>query len=191
MWRDALEVRGTFSEAECEALHHLAANSEAQNALEVGHWLGRSTIVLLESLPADCSLTTVDHHKGDPWIPGSEESEFRANIDPYLGERPEFTFVNGDMLKAPYEGPYDFVFYDADHRQSGFSVWWELIREHLAPECVLCFDDADWPEQAMLHDLAYSDGFRSVRTREFWRDPMNDKGHADTYTLEVMRRCGA
>jgi hypothetical protein len=186
-WRDALAVPGALSEAECGMLAHLAAETDAIAALEVGHYYGRSTVVLLESLPVGVPLFTVDHHKGDDWCPPAPVEEFNANIAPHVGDR-LVAFSECDMLAVDYElAEYGFVLYDADHHAKGFALWWELVRPHLADECTLVFDDADWDEQSMLHDLDHADGFRSIRTLEFFRGP-KDKHSPETYTLEVMQR---
>ena len=74
MWAD-LGIPGALSEAECDALHHLAGDPSLTNALEVGHLFGLSTAVLLQSLPEGCAFTTVDHHRGDPWTCATNVAE--------------------------------------------------------------------------------------------------------------------
>ncbi len=186
-WRDALDVEGPLSDLECEVLAELAAATTARRALEVGHWKGRSTVVLLESLPAECALTTIDWHQGDYWCPATDAEAVKATMVPHVGDR-RFVFIDEDMLTASLSGTFGFVFYDSNHTEEAVSAWWVKYRELLAPDCTLVWDDADWEEQSILLGLAVADGFRSVRTREFWRCPVDDKHTAETYTLEVMRR---
>ena len=59
------QIAGPLSVAECQALAKLAASTTTTRALEVGHYLGLSTAVLLDSLPPGCELVTIDHHQGD------------------------------------------------------------------------------------------------------------------------------
>lgn len=188
-----LDIAGALSEAECAALGHLARGAEG-HALEVGHYLGRSTAVLLMALPPEVPLVTIDHHHGDDWCPETDVSVFRANVEPFIGDR-EFMDVEGDMLAVvsgleqikTFGPPYGFVFYDADHSKHAVVDWWNAYRSLLAPSCTLAYDDADWEDQSILGELAKADGFRSIREREFYRGP-EDKRDPETFTLEVMQR---
>jgi len=181
-------VGGPMSFAECEALADLAAATTAHAALEVGHYLGRSTSVLLSSLPKWCSLVTIDHHEGDDWCPATSFDTFLDNVTPYVGAR-KFTALNDDMRDALPQllGRFGFVFYDGDHTAAAVADFWELAEPLLEDECTLCFDDADWAEQSTLRTLAEDAGFVVVTGREFYR-PEDDKDDPLTYTLEVMRR---
>lgn len=180
-------IPGALSLAECEALAR-SADFARERALEIGHYHGRSTAVLLESLPAGIPLVTVDHHRGDPWSSGVPVDVFLKHIAPYTGER-LMQFVEADMREALTWLPsgFDFVFYDADHSAEGVADFWKLVLPLLARKCTLVFDDADWDEQSTLTALAEADGFVSVRSRDFYRGE-KDKRDPETYTLEVMRR---
>jgi len=181
-------IPGPLSVAECEALADLAAASTATRALEVGHYLGRSTSVLLASLPADCELVTIDHHKGDDWCPATSFDGFSENVKPFVGDR-RFIAIDDDMEFAlPRVGSgFGFCFYDADHTAVAVAKFWALAADLFADECTLCFDDADWVEQSTLRTLAEADGFVVVTDREFVRTS-GDKRDPETYTVEVMRR---
>jgi predicted O-methyltransferase YrrM len=182
------QIVGPLSVAECDKLAEVAAATTAKSALEVGHYLGLSTAVLLSSLPADVHLVTIDHHQGDEWCPPTSFDEFNANVAPYVGER-KFTAINEDMREALPDllGRFGFCFYDADHTASAVADFWDLAAGLLEPECTLVFDDADWVEQSTLRGLAEADGFVVVTDVEFYR-PSGDKHDPLTYTLEVMRR---
>lgn len=181
-------VIGPLSYAECHALGDLAAATTAHAALEVGHYLGLSTSVLLASLPPACSFVTIDHHDGDQWCPSTSFAEFSDNVAPYIGDR-KFTPIKADMRDALPDllGRFGFVFYDGDHTAAAVADFWELVEPLLEDECTLCFDDADWAEQSTLRTLAEDAGFVVVTDREFHR-PEGDKDDPLTYTLEVMRR---
>lgn len=181
-------IVGPLSEFECQVLAEVAAGVDAVRALEVGHYLGRSTAVLLSSLPGGCELTTIDHHKGDFWCPATSFDEFMANVEPFVGDR-RFTPIDGDMADAlpRLDGRFGFVFYDADHAADAVVEFWSLAAGMMDDQCTLVFDDADWDDQSILRGLAEADGFGVVTEHDFWRG-QGDKGNRETYTLEVMRR---
>lgn len=186
-----LDVRGALSIPECDALAHLARGVDGP-ALEVGHLFGLSTAILLDALPPEVTVVTVDHHQGDAWTCSVDPAEFLSNVEPFIGQR-EFVFVNGDMLdgatldEVSRFGPYGFVFYDADHTKHAVVDFWNAYRPLLAESCTLVYDDADWDDQSILGELARADGFRSIRARDLYRGP-EDKRDPETFTLEVMQR---
>lgn len=184
-------IVGPLSHTECEVLGDLASATTATRALEVGHYLGLSTSVLLEHLPAGVELVTIDHHQGDEWCPPTSFATFEENVAPYVGDR-AFRAIDQDMRTAlpDLDGRFGFVFYDADHTASAVADFWDHVTPLLADECTLVFDDADWLEQSTLRDLAEADGFKVVTDRAFVRGE-DDKHDPDTYTLEVMRRKGS
>ncbi len=186
-------VPGPLSEAERIRICKEAAWTTARQALEVGHYLGASTSLLLHSLPSRCSLSTIDHHCGDVSTPEVKYEDFQANTQPYVGDRVFDCFImdmRDALSKLAVSGwwRYGFVFYDADHTEQGVRDFWQLARGLLADECTLIYDDADWPGQAVLGELAATDGFHSVREREIVRHMPQDKVDPRTFTLEVMRR---
>lgn len=181
-------IPGPLSVRECEVLAERAAATPARRALEVGHYLGLSTAVILDALPTACELVTIDHHEGDEWCPPTSADDFRANVAPCIGGR-TFTFINADMCDAlpAIDGRFGFVFYDADHTGEAVAEFWALAVDLLEPRCTLIFDDADWEDQSTLGDLAESAGFVSVRSEPFVRTD-GDKADPLTYTLEIMER---
>lgn len=182
------QIVGALSVAECQTLARVAASTTASRALEVGHYLGLSTAVLLDALPADCELVTIDHHQGDMWAPAVPESDFLGNVSSFVGDR-EFVAINDDMVSAlpNLSAGFGFVFYDADHTASSVAAFWDHAAGLLDERCTLVFDDADWAEQSTLRGLAEADGFTVVTSEPFWRGD-GDKHDPETYTLEVMER---
>jgi predicted O-methyltransferase YrrM len=181
------ELAGALSATECEVLAELAANAHGR-ALEVGHYTGLSSVVLLASLPAEVELVTVDHHRGDAHSGATDPDIYRNTVKPYVGKR-HFKQIDADfrdVLPDLYPD-FGFVFYDADHSAQGVSDFWRDCKALCLPKCTLVFDDADWSGQSALTVLAEGAGFRSVRTRDFAR-LTGDKHHPETYTLEVMVR---
>jgi predicted O-methyltransferase YrrM len=183
------QIPGALSVAECVRLGEVASAATSTRALEVGHYLGLSTAVLLSSLPAGCELVTVDHHQGDDWSGGTSFATFLDNVAPYVGDPRLFSAVNEDMRTAlpELDCRFGFCFYDADHTAEAVAEFWERAAGLLEQECTLVFDDADWTEQSTLRGLAEADGFRVVTDTEFHRGS-GDKDNPLTYTLEIMVR---
>jgi predicted O-methyltransferase YrrM len=182
------QIAGALSVAECQRLAEVAAATTTTSALEVGHYYGLSTAVLLGALPPGCELVTIDHHRGDPWAGAVPASAFEQNVDPFVGDR-RFRSINADMLDVipDLTESFGFVFYDADHRADAVAAFWAAVRDKLDRHCILVFDDADWEEQSTLRTLAEADGFVVVTDRPFHRGG-DDKHDPLTYTLEVMHR---
>jgi predicted O-methyltransferase YrrM len=181
-------ITGPLSVLECEALSTEAARASGSDALEVGHYKGLSTAVLLQSLPRGMTLWSVDHHKGDHWCPHTRPSEFEGNVRPYVNGvalGPIFKPFSEALGSVPDE--LKFVFYDADHTTEACEQFWGCVSIKLAANCVLVFDDADWDGMARLRELAAVDGFEVVPGDPFRRGPM-DKATPDTFTLQVMAR---
>ena len=100
------------SPAQGRLLHLFARMAGARRILEVGTLGGYSTIELARALPADGELVTleVDPHHADV---------ARANIAAAgFGDR--VTVITGPALDslATIEGPFDFVFIDADKQSN-------------------------------------------------------------------------
>jgi predicted O-methyltransferase YrrM len=186
------DVDGALSEHECAVLASEARSSGATNALEVGHYMGLSTCVLLESLPPDCALTTIDHHEGDEWSGPTLHSNFVDNVTPYIRGRREFRDVQApfaDALSQLDSPQFDFVFYDADHTAEAVAKFWAYAEPLLLPRCTLVFDDADWDDQATMFKLAEQAGFDRVDDQPHVRH-RRDKKDPMTYTLGIMVREG-
>lgn len=188
-----VDIKGALSVSECEVLAEHAGMTRARAALEVGHYLGLSTAVLLDALPPDCALVTIDHHMGDENCGVTDVHQFSANVSQHIGERAfrtMFTDMREGLTELLNASPFGFVFYDADHTAIGVQDFWLRARYLLEDDCLLLFDDADWESQALLRKLAEDDGFHSIRSRPFTRS-VGDKADDDTYTLEIMRRGAA
>ena len=104
------------SPAQGRMLHLFARMTGARRILEIGTLGGYSTIELARALPADGELVTleIDAHHADV---------ARANIAAAgLGDR--VTVVTGPALDslAAIEGPFDFVFIDADKQNNAAYV---------------------------------------------------------------------
>jgi len=123
-------THGLLAYRECEVLAEAAAAGEVRVALEVGHYGGLSTVVLLKTLPTGSTLVTIDHHEGDSWTAATSAEGFVYNVQPFL---------NGRVTMDPW-----FMDFETALR---------------ADSCVLAFDDADWDSVETLERLAADDGF--------------------------------
>jgi predicted O-methyltransferase YrrM len=192
-----LRTGGLMSPRECEELAAWAGNADYGDALEVGHYTGCSTGVLLSALPPDVQLLTIDDHR---WrnIP---EQTFRENVQPFIGKRTVIVSVRDyETALAEHDGTFGFVFYDGPHSTDDCERFWRAIESKLESRCLFLFDDADWPSMSRMGDMLDAGGFRRLNRFPLHRatigystgDQQFDldlaKRHPDTYTLDVWER---
>lgn len=181
------KTRGLLSINECEELAHWGRLAKGGRALEVGHYTGLSTCVLLESLPTGTVLYSIDHHNGDNKVPKSTVAEFELNIQESL-DKVSLVPVYQDFRKFWDWGISGFglVFYDAEHTEQACIDFWTGLRGKFSPGCILLYDDADWEEMKPLGRMAEAAGFQA-RTRLPIRRLKGDKRNSETYTLKVLQ----
>lgn len=104
------------SPAQGRMLHLLARMANARRVLEVGTLGGYSTIELARALPADGELVTLE-------IDPRHADVARANLAT-AGLSGRVTVITGPALDtlATLEGPFDFVFIDADKQNNAAYV---------------------------------------------------------------------
>ena len=181
-------MNGYLSGTELAELRHWAVLS-AGTALEVGHYEGLSTSVLLQSLSSGVVLYSVDHHAGDHHVEATQIATFEENVSELRHSGPVLIPVYRDFREFATWGitGFGFVFYDAEHSVVGCRDFWGLFAARMLPDCLLLYDDADWGEMVELGRLAERAGFVDVTRLPFQR--LNgDKQNAQTYTLKVLRR---
>lgn len=130
-------------------------------AVEVGSWLGRSTLVLSSRMPTDSVLYAVDTWAGVPDDPEQHDRLYAGAGDVYgaflrnLGGPIDagrvaplrMTSLEGaaELLRRHGEGSVDLVFVDADHRyeavHADILAYLPLVR----PGGLLCGHDLGWP----------------------------------------------
>lgn len=133
----AWDVRSSVSFAECLLLAEL---SRGKRVLEIGSWLGRSTIAIASEAE---SVTAVDWHQGDP-DSGFEETlpGLRANLDRY-------GITNVEVIVARIEdaaheldpASYDGVFIDAAHDVDSVRGHWWIAQKRCRPGGWVAFHD--------------------------------------------------
>ena len=100
------------SAAQGKMLHLLARMAGARHILELGTLGGYSTIWLARALPEDGRLVTIelDPHHAEVACGNIARAGFAAQVDLRVG--PALDLL--DAMIAAGEGPFDFVFIDAD-----------------------------------------------------------------------------
>lgn len=186
---------GLLSDLEYEELGYWANSVEAGSTLlEVGHFTGMSTLAILGGMPGCCRLVTIDNHCRDLNVRETDPTAFMRTISASgrwsrkdIGGL-DFWLMDYRRAMLCLSGPFSFAFYDAQHSFNDCEDFWALLYPRLADECVVCFDDADWPVMGRLHELCLGAGFADVARHEIVR---NEYKHNDgTYTLAVYRRAG-
>ena len=191
---------GLLSERELEALMQIVAGDlarhdmwEAFDVLEVGHFMGLSTCGLVHALreseePArsmrgSWTLTTVDAHIADAWVPETPTWVFEENMREHFADpRVTVRFELSQTLTAPL--PFDFVFYDGDHAEEQERFTRAVIESPRVR--TLVFDDRDFPVPARCCEILRAAGWRD-ESPEVLRAP-GDKCGRETMTLGVFRR---
>jgi predicted O-methyltransferase YrrM len=112
-----------------------------KRVLEVGTYVGYSTILMARELPAGAEVIGIE-------IDGDEAEEARANIAAAELEA-DVTVVTGDALEVipGLEGEFDMVFLDADKWE--YLSYLRLLEERLHPGSVLIADNARSSSRAM------------------------------------------
>jgi hypothetical protein len=177
---------GLLSALELETLMAIVAGEpKPLDVLEVGHFMGLSTCGLVHALRDSdgWTLTTVDAHIADAWVPETPTWVFEENKathfdDPRLTVRYELS----QALIAPL--PYDFVFYDGDHAEEQERFTLAVIESPRVK--TLVFDDRDFPVPVRCCEILRDAGWID-ESPEMVRAP-GDKNGVGTMTLGVFRR---
>lgn len=183
-WVDnAMAIDGATSPFELLTLGNLLKTSSYTRVLEVGHWWGRSTAAILQTISPDAAFVSIDHHLGDNIIGPSRSEEFTSNVAPYENGQ-DVTYIFDDFATVlPTLAPFDFVFYDGDHSPAANRKFWECAP--LTQDCTLVMDDADWEGQLVLQVLAWKDGFKDITPYPIVR---SSKSAMKCATFCIMRR---
>jgi predicted O-methyltransferase YrrM len=134
-------------------LHSLIAISGARRVLEIGMFTGYSAMAMASALPDDGKLVTLDiseehaevarrHIEASPW---SDRIEIR--IGPAL------------ETLAGLDGPFDFVFIDAD--KTNYRNYYEAVLPKLSERGVIAIDNVLWGGR-VLDDSDSSDDTRAI-----------------------------
>ena len=176
------EITGWLSEPEALRLFDLARERRARPpvAVEIGSWLGRSSVVIAKGLLAASPTPTL--HCVDPWDCAGEDyarPEYEAIADRQpLPLREQFAAnvrrfgvahvvrqhvgLSADVA-LDFTGQIDLLFIDANHDYPAVLEDFRLWSSYLAPGGVVAFHDADHEGPRAVID-------EFVRAAPGWRD---------------------
>jgi caffeoyl-CoA O-methyltransferase len=134
--RFAARSRMLTGRLEGRFLATLVAMAGARRILEIGTFTGYSALAMAEGMPEDGRIITCEL---DP-----EHAEFaRSNIaaSPFA-DRIEVRIGPALTTVAELDGPFDFVFIDAD--KAGYPDYYEAALARLAPNGTIALDNTLW-----------------------------------------------
>lgn len=155
---------------EAQLLRLLVAISGARRILEVGTFSGYSALAMVESLPPDGHIDTLEL-----------SPEHAAKADEHIeqaGEADRITVHHGIALDSlsSLQGPYDMVFIDAD--KAAYPAYYEAVLPLTRPGGLIVADNVLRRGRVLDHD-SQDPGVRAMR--EF-----NDQVVADPRVDAVM-----
>jgi caffeoyl-CoA O-methyltransferase len=136
----AAETRATLPDPEMlsgpvlgRLLELLVFASGARRVLEIGTYSGYSTLSMARGLPPDGRIDTceLEERRAEVARRYIARSPYRDRIRVHVGPAQE--------TLARLEGPFDFVFIDAD--KTGYDAYYEAVLPKLAPRGLIVFDN--------------------------------------------------
>lgn len=130
-----------------ELLKMLVEMTGARRVLEIGSFTGYSAICMASGLPADGHLDAleINDELEDLMREGWERSGVSDRITLHIGDAVE-------TLKS-LDGPFDFVFIDANKRQ--YCEYFDLVFPKLSPGGVIVADDVLWDGKVYTEPIAH------------------------------------
>lgn len=162
-------------------LHDLIQRYEVKTIVEVGSWLGQSTMDLARSLPDEGKVYAVDH-----WLGSTEHQEGQLAwypFLPYLYEQFLSNIIHADLtdkiipirmdsLEAAHTIHVipDMVYVDASHETEAvyrdLCAWYPLVKGR----GILCGDDWKWPTvEIAVERFAEENRLVVEASGNFWR----------------------
>lgn len=130
-----------------ELLKMLVEMTGARRVLEIGSFTGYSAICMASGLPADGHLDAleINDELEDLMREGWESAGVSDRITLHIGDAVE-------TLKS-LDGPFDFVFIDANKRQ--YCEYFDLVFPKLSPGGVIVADDVLWDGKVYTEPIAH------------------------------------
>ncbi|MEM7176031.1 MAG: class I SAM-dependent methyltransferase [Chlamydiota bacterium] len=135
-------------------LEKLFSEYHITNVIELGSWLGLSTIYLAEKLPEDGTLYAVDHwegsieHKNDPewkkFLPTLYDQFLSNVIHRQLTHKIVPIRMNTKLAASKLDTHADLIYVDASHEQADVYCDLNLYYPKLSDKGILCGDDWSW-----------------------------------------------
>jgi len=162
-------------------LKQIFDNRDIETVIEVGSWLGVSTIWMAENVVDGGKVYAVDHWKGS-WEhqPGRYAynevlhrlyEQFLSNvIDKGMTERIVPVRMESGEAAAALDVKADLIYIDASHEFEPVLRDLEVWYPHLKEGGVFCGDDYNWRGvRRAVHLFARRHGMRIESDRAFWR----------------------
>ena len=132
----AWDVPSSVTWEECRCLADLA---EGRKVLEIGSWMGRSTIALASKAK---SVVTVDWHEGD-FYAGKEDTlpELKKNLHRYGVNNVEVIVARIEDVAVDLDTDFDLVFVDADHSEESAMAHYLIALYHVREGGLIVFHD--------------------------------------------------
>ena len=139
-------VRAHQRTAEFDQLVELFKDRQPLRVLEIGTYEGGTLYHWLQNAPDGAVVVSVDDYRMGvdnralypSWTPGW------VTIRVFCGDSHDPSIVEA----VAENGPYDFVFIDADHSYGAVKADWAMCREMCAPGAVVAFHDILPPSAA-------------------------------------------
>lgn len=130
----AWDIPSAVTEAECERLAELASG---RRVLEIGSFLGRSTIALASTAE---QVVSVDWHQGDEDAGWQDTLRvFQYNLARYHATNVKVVVAR--IEDADLEGGFDLVFVDAAHDDDSVAIHWQIACSLVKDDGVVAFHD--------------------------------------------------
>lgn len=122
-------------------LAFLARSISAKNILEIGTFVGYSTLWLARALPLDGKITTCEIDKR--WWPIARDAFERAGVDHQIIQEKQAALLSLQQWVSVETPPsFDFIFVDAD--KSRYPIYYEHCLKLLSPKGILVMDNVWW-----------------------------------------------
>lgn len=162
-------------------LEAIFATESIETIIEIGSWLGKSTLFMASHLPEGGRIYAVDHWHGSPeHQPGQHAHhkamgylfhQFLSNVihrglaDKVVPIRME----SGEAAAALAVEP-DLIYFDGAHDYSSVKRDLNLWLPHASEKTILCGDDWRWPTvRRAVTEFAIENGFQIQPDDNFWR----------------------
>ena len=143
---DKIKEKGIFTYVTAEELEKLQELAQGKkNAVEIGSYIGASSIAIASALHPEGKLFCIDIWKSNKSIRpdpehGSLFEKFLENTDEYRDRIvPVHTF--SELAVQSLTKKIDFLFIDGDHTRPGVERDWNLYRHLLQPGSIVVFHD--------------------------------------------------
>ncbi len=119
---------------EARLLQTLVRLARATRVLEVGTFTGLGSLAIVEAMPPDGHVTTVEANPDNATL---AQAHFEAH---QMGERVELLRGNALEVLSTLPGPFDLAYIDA--WKPDYPAYFELVLPLLAPGGIMVFDNA-------------------------------------------------